>query len=318
MYDRLSWRRFFNLTHPFTCLRYIKSRIVSWKSIGRRIDNAKKFICKYIEPYCSSITDNYDVIICGSDQIWRKQPEKFGYNPVYFGAYKIHASKQISYAASMGVLPETQSDIATIKKLVHNLDNISVRENDLCVFLRRNGFDNVSVGIDPTLFHSAEQWDTIIPPERLISEKYALFYEVAGMSFDERQMREFCDNMGLKLVILRTHPIRKETDREIYSASPDKFVNLVRYADFVFSSSFHGLAFSIIFHKNFLCSVSKRSSRLLSLLDTLGITGHYVEPMSKIPVKIEDVDYDLVNIQLEKIKHKSINYVSNNLCLDTL
>lgn len=318
MYKRLSWRRVFNVFHPLKCLRYIKSRIVSWKCIGKRITNAQKFISKYIEPFCTSITDKYDVIVCGSDQIWRKQPENFGYNTIYFGAYKIQTSKQISYAASMGGLPETQSDVDTIKELVHNLDKVSVRENDLCDFLNKNGFFDVCVCIDPTLLLSAEQWNTIIPIERPINEKYALFYEVAGMSFDEQQMHKFCDNMNLKLIILRTYPIRKDTDGEMYSTSPDKFVNLVRHADFVFSSSFHGLAFSIINHKNFLCSVSKRSSRLLSLLDNLGIYGHYIEPMSKIPDKINDIDYEMVDIQLEKIKRNSIEYLNNNLILDTL
>ena len=289
-------------------------RLYCNKTIKKRIQNSLLFIDKYIVPYCSSVDDQYDTIICGSDQIWRKQPEKFGYNQVYFGLNNINAIKQISYAASMGTLPNSLKDKNIIKELISNLCAISVRESDLKTLLNNMGFNNVHTSLDPTLLLSAKQWNLIIPEERPAITKYALFYEVVNQSFDEESMRVFCKNNGLKLVIVRTKPVRYETDFELYSISADKFVNYIRFADFVFTSSFHGLAFSIINHKNFLCSVSSTNKiRLLSLLDKLEITGHYIEPMAKIPMEINKINYEIIELKLRQLCFNSVEYLKNNL-----
>lgn len=62
------------------------------------------FLSRYILPFCSDDADeHYDVMIYGSDQIWRKQPGlNFQYNPVYFGNNDFFCDRRVSYAASMG------------------------------------------------------------------------------------------------------------------------------------------------------------------------------------------------------------------------
>lgn len=309
MYAQCSFRKALNIVHPLSAIRYIKHRLTCWKSTRRRRLETDNFINQYISPYCSSVADEYDVVVCGSDQIWRKQPENFGYNPVYFGANEIKAQKQISYAASMGKIPSTNEDIVQVKELISHLAKISVRENDLQQFLSNNGVNDVEITLDPTLLLTAEKWNDIIPTRRLVDTKYALYYEVTSNCFDKNQMREFCIKRNLALIILHANPIKRETQTEICSFAADKFVSLIRYADFVFSSSFHGLAFSIINHKNFLCSVSLGKSRLLSLMDNLGIYGHFIDPKSDIPTDIENINYELVDIQLDKMRQKSLSYL---------
>lgn len=311
MYAQLNWRQIMSVWHLQDWFRYIKERILSWNAIKKRIMAVTSFIDKYVSPKCTLLDEKYDLIVCGSDQIWRKQPEHYGYNPVYFGKNSIRATKQISYAASMGNLPSSEGDKTKVKEFVSCLDAVSVRENNLAEFLRSIGIDNVEVSLDPTLLLSAEKWNTLIPVENSYSEKYALFYEITEKCFDENQMRDFCNKHGWRLIILRTKVPMHIKEYELYSVGPDKFVNLVRSAEFVFTSSFHGLAFSIINHKNFLCSNSLNSGRLKSLLHNLCIDGHYIEPMNDIPSEIPQINYNMVDEKMITLRAMSLQYLTS-------
>ena len=313
MYAAINWIKVLDFLHPLKCIKYIINRISAWKNIKLRIKNINQFINSYISPFCSPLKDKYDIIVCGSDQIWRKQPERFGYNPIYFGKNNIITSKKISYAASMGLLPTADDDKNKIKELVKSLDIKSVRENDLKDLLSNLGISDVHVDLDPTLLLTAKQWDNIISNKRYILDSYALFYEVAPDCFDERQMQRYCKEQGLKLVVLRTKNLGVETNTELCTSSPDKFVNLVRYADFVFTSSFHGLAFSIINHKQFICSVSTNKARLISLMDNLGISGHYLKPKTQIPTEIPIIDYETVEKKLSNLRDRSLNFLKQSI-----
>ncbi len=159
-YARINYKRVFN-PHLRGVVRYVRDVLWAWDCKTRRINNMKAFIKEYIKPYCKSLDDHYDVIVYGSDQIWRKQPEGVGYNPMYFGKNKLACRRHVSYAASMGVLPNNKHDMDTVRELVSNIDRISVRELDLRDFLMGMGFKDISVCLDPTLLLTSSQWDDV-------------------------------------------------------------------------------------------------------------------------------------------------------------
>lgn len=313
MYARFDWFKVCNILHPISSAGYVVNRVFAWSVINKRIKNVGQFIERFIIPYCSSVTEKYDIVVCGSDQIWRKQPEGVGYNPMYFGKNNISACKQISYAASMGILPESEKDKQEITQLVKYLSNVSVREDNLRDFLIDLGFNGISVSLDPTLLLNREQWNSLIPCKSCITGRYALFYEVANNCIDKKQMQDFCDKRGLKLVVIRTKMLWRETSTELCTVSPDIFVNLIRYSDFVFTTSFHGLAFSIIYHKQFVCSAGKKASRLVSLMDNLGIVGHFIEPLSQIPEYIPIINYKDVEEKICALRELSLKYLQNSM-----
>lgn len=49
----------------------------------------------------------------------------------------------------------------------------------------------------------------------------------------------------------------------MYSASVEEFLGYIKYADYVVTNSFHGTAFSVIFHKDFMW---KHYKKILSLM----------------------------------------------------
>ena len=281
-----------------------------YRSKKNRIENFEKFFQTYIYPYCRPIDDTYDIVVYGSDQIWRKHKELGDYNPVYFGENNIKTQRHISYAASMGILPDNDADKAKVKELVSHLEKMSVREEDLQQLLLSLGYTNVTLSLDPTLLLNSEQWDKHLPTEPYKGDKYALIYILGGNAFDLKEVKKFTDSKGLKLIILRGYANTKETETNITSAGPIEFIRLIKNAEYVFSASFHGLAFSIIYGKQFFTSFKANSGRAESLLNQLGIKGRLLPPKSPIPQDETPIDYNGVRKKLEEYRKEAFNFLT--------
>lgn len=293
--------------------RYLLSSFSNYFYRKKRKNKFDKFIAEYIKPYSSSVADIYDVVVHGSDQIWRKQPEIKTYNPVYFGKHRIQAKKKISYAASMGILPESDSEKQEIMKLLTNLDGISVRERDLLDLVKFLGFSEAHQDIDPTLLLTSDEWCNMFNlKKRRLGEKYALYYKLKD-SFDVCRLRQFASAKGLTLKIVYSKAIGQETDSEITTADPIQFLDLIYNADFVFTSSFHGLAFSLLFHKPFLASFTNNAGRAVSLLESMNLLDYLVCPKTEINFGIREIDYHNVEKRLYEMKESSKNYIETDL-----
>lgn len=305
-YKYFSFRAFIKSLFSLNVLGYLK--VYVWKK--RRFDNFEVFFEKFIYPYCRPIDDTYDVVIYGSDQIWRKQKALGSYNPFYFGDNNIKTKQNISYAASMGILPDNDADKAKVKKLVSHLDRISVREEGLRQLLLSLGFENVSLSLDPTLLLTSMEWNKFLPTETYSGQRYALVYIMGPNAFDMNEVKKFTDSNGLKLIVLRGYATTKETDTNITSAGPYEFIRLIKNAEYVFSTSFHGLAFSIIYEKEFLTSFMSNSGRAESLLNQLGIKGRLLPPKSHIPQDLPPIDYNTVRSKLETYRKEAFDFLT--------
>lgn len=307
-YKIFSFSRFKDATlrHKLGILRSLMRDYASKK---RRKDEFRIFFKEYVYPYCRPLDEEYDVVIYGSDQIWRKQKPFGKYDDFYFGKNEIKTSCSISYAASMGILPDNDSDKEKLKKLVAHLDKISVREEGLRQLLLSLGFENVSLSLDPTLLLTSEQWDKHLPTEPYKCEKYALIYIMGGNAFDMREVKKFTDDKGLKLIVLRGYATTKETEINITSAGPYEFIRLIKNAEYVFSASFHGLAFSIIYGKQFFTSFNSNVSRAESLLNQLGIKRRLLPPKSPIPQDEPSIDYNVVRNKLAEYRKEAFDFL---------
>jgi hypothetical protein len=268
---------------------YLKECIKNYKNRKTRKQNFDTFIAKYIDPYTSSMNESYDVIVHGSDQIWRKQPEINTYNPVYFGQHEINAKRRISYAASMGILPEKESDKNVLKGLLSHLDAFSVRESGLKDLVEELGYVNVSHDLDPTLLLPEDFWVTRFDLKKS-EERYALYYKIQD-AFDMAELNKYADSKGMKLKVIKSRAQGRCTETNIITAGPLQFLQLIYDAEIVFTSSFHGLAFSLIFHKPFFASFIKNSGRAESLLSLTGISDRIMRPKASVPMIAKEIDF---------------------------
>ena len=279
----------------------------------QRIVNGFKWtlVNHYIVPYLSTVNEKYDIIVHGSDQIWRKQFEIKVYNPVYFGRHNISARCKISYAASMGNIAETEADKRIIKSYLFNLDRISVREEKLKNLVQELGF-NCELHIDPVFLLNKEQWNSLVPMTKTINDKYILYYCFQPNAFDISEIQKFAEERHLKVKILYGKVFKKDTISEIAVANSHDFLNLIRGAEFVFTSSFHGLAFSLIFQKPFYASFKTNSGRAESLLLQLYLNHYLLEQQSPIPSYYKEIDYHTVENKISDMRKKSYEYLKDS------
>ncbi len=299
-----SWRSRWN---------YVTGIIKYFSLRKKRIQSFDFFLKEYIYPYCRSTEEEYDIIIYGSDQIWRKQREIKAYNPFYFGKNTLKAKRHIAYAASMGILPSDEKEKDIVKALVSHLDSISVREKDLKSFLEEMGFHHVFLSIDPTLLLDKNDWDNELPTPQFAGEKYVLVYIMGANGFDLQQIQKFAERKHLKVIYLKGYATTRETESNVVSAGPMEFLQLIKNAEYVFSSSFHGVAFSIIYNKQFYASLINNEGRIRSLLSLLGIENRLLPPRGPIPLSSEDIDYAQVTTRLLSEKEASHTFLSKSI-----
>ena len=286
---------------------YVESFLCLPYSIKRR-KNFMRFLNECIIPFCKPTDDVYDVIIYGSDQIWRKQPLSNDYNPIYFASNEFKAKKHIAFSASMGILPTEVQNIDTVRKLCQNFDKISVRETNLCDFLLGIGFYESCVTLDPTLLVSRTIWDGYVNQEEYQGPQYALFYELNEGVFDMAKVKKFANDRGLLLKVVKGSARKRDTQTEISTAGPYEFITLIKNARYVFSSSFHGLVFAIIYGKEVFVSFKTNVERSKSLLDMAGIPDRFIDPGEDIP-DLPPIDYEMVESRIDEYREVSLNYL---------
>lgn len=315
-------------------------RIFSWKEFLKRSRNGKILMIintilptKHIRKYrfqrfmheklhlsknplysgTDDITEKYDVVIYGSDQIWRKQSlGGVGFDKWYYGSKNVSADKKIVYAGSMGRVGSSTSDDDYVKRMMSNFDIISVRESDLQVYLRRLAIESELV-IDPVFLLKKEQWCDIKMSSH-IRYHYILFYNLLNNNESESFAKKLGTLKNLPVIELNKRIIpRKGYKRR---ASVEEFIQLINDADVIVSNSFHGVAFSLIFHKEFYAiGMGERSNRVISLLECAGLVDRYLQENVDIAnfKLLKDIDYQEVDDRLNKYLESSRTYLKNSI-----
>lgn len=292
-------------------IKYIGNFIITYRNRKKRIIAFENFINKYIFPYCKlySNKEHYDVIVYGSDQIWRKQPKPMNYfNPVYFAENILCSKSHISYAASMGDVKLDDNDYHFLKKRMSNFNQVSIREVGLKEILLKVGI-NSKVVVDPTILLNQKEWDTLFSIKRIFEDKYIFYYRLHRDTFNEKYAMDFAKKRGCSLVILDGKV--RFTIRDILSTSnPTDFLSLIKYAECILTSSYHGLIFSIIFNKEFYASFATNVGRANSILTALELQDRLIPPREMIPLKSNKIDYNKVNKKLDLFKEESLEYLT--------
>lgn len=281
----------------------------------RRIQKFRDFINQYIDPYCLPMTEYFDCVVCGSDQIWRKQTGLKGkYNSIYFGGGNIDVGYYISYAGSMGEINLSNDDEAILKDLFSNFKAISVREENLAkTLIAKNIVKDLTVVADPTILLGSDKWNELLESSKFsIKGRYVLYYKLMYDSFNDKVIKQFADSHDLQLITLEGN-IRIEDyfNGSITNADPLEMLSLIANADFVFTSSYHGLVFSLLFHRQVVCAFKHNKDRAISLLSYLDIPERLIDKSSTIPSS--SIDYCKVEKRLEELAQASRDWLEINL-----
>lgn len=211
-----------------------------------------------------------DVYLSGSDQVW---------NPVnihrdFFLTYAPGNAKRISYAASMGNENIPDSNREEFTRYIRTFNAISVREDTMKPVIGQFTDLPVHVHADPVFLMNREEWGELEKPYGGFSfDQYIFVYAVQWNSDWNRELAALKKRTGLPAVAVNMGNLHRTcADRILYDVSPNEFLSLLSGAEYVVTSSFHGTAMSIIYHKKFVTLTgSDKPTRILSLLRRFGL-----------------------------------------------
>lgn len=250
-----------------------------------------------------------DYTVVGSDQVWNRDiTGRFG--KTFFLDFVNSKQKRISLSSSFGksVWNEDKGYTEEVKQELEKFAALSVREHTAVDILRDTfGLESVQL-LDPTLGYGK-------------FEHLILNNTPTGLIFP------FLLNTS-KEAIKRAELIAKETATPIfkhtsYTAtfenSPLHWLTNIHNAKYVVTDSFHGLALSIIYHKNFFvfCADPKKFTRLQSLLQLIGYEERFVTSeddfLKRKEQLMQPIDYARVDIILKKEQKKYREFIQKNI-----
>lgn len=292
----------------------------------RRYDKFQRFIdtnyVKTEECYDSDLLEikdpGFDCYICCTDVIWKKEPNA-GFDRGFFLASKAMENKwKISYAASRGVYhSDTEEDEKTFLHYIEDIDAISVREESLRDYLKENIENEVTMVVDPVLLLEKEFYDKLLikPAEK----NYLFLYYVMEKAKDTiEQAIKYAKAHSLKIVEITDRPLKngrvKDYGEDIeviynYDMGIEEWLGYIKYADCVFTNSFHCCCFSILFEKQFYAGY-RHGDKVTHILEMFGLTDRRINKQSDIlTTSLPDIDYSKVKPLLEKKRKESADFV---------
>lgn len=268
------------------------------------------------------VAANYDVLVCGSDQIWNPGL----WSPVMFLDIPNCTKKRFSYAASVGRSQLTAAEKEYLRKHIGTLQSISVRENSAKELVAPLTEQNVATVLDPTLLLDRETWVAFASKPKNCPEKFVFSFFLGNNQMPKKTIKEYYK--GELPIVTIPHlqtGFKKEdeqySDIQLYDIGPREWVWLILNAECVFTDSFHGTAFSINLHRPFVCFGKGKqndthtiNSRLLDLLDICGISERFISDSKHLEKVVgKPIDYKSVDDKMMGWKTTSLNYLKESL-----
>lgn len=258
------------------------------------------------------IVNEYDCVITGSDQIWSKGIEEFT------DAYLLPNVKgvKISYAVSCG---EEISENFTDEEIdfIKNIDYISVRDSGTARFVKEKTGRDSELVLDPTMFFDKEYYSGMCGEERLIKEKYIYLYTLGNSEELLNVTKALSKKTGLPVYISNVSGTHYMFGlKKALASGPKEFLNHIKFAEYVVTSSFHGTVFSILFEKQFWVFKAQKDERKRELLAQVGLSDRSIE-IKDCETKFEQIiskeRYSNAKENIFSGKEKSVRFLTEAL-----
>lgn len=301
----------------------IRKKVVSRRTALNQFRNAIPHTETIRISDCERISEEFDILVCGSDQIWRPTFENTLVKPYWLEGFS-EKIKKVSYAASMGIDSLPEKLVPEAKEYLIKFRHIAVREERAEVYLKEvTGRQDIVTVIDPVFLLTRKQWEEV--EENDINMKsYILVYMIHGNDKLLKDITDFAARKKLKILSfpymayyykMRDH---RFGDIHDFESTPNHFLGLIKNAEYVITDSFHATAFSIIYHKKFFVSGAntKAISRIQNLLSKLRL-DELLLPFDQADFdrldENSDVDWDQVDKLIENERNYGIKYLDSSL-----
>ncbi len=257
------------------------------------------------------LSEEFDAFICGSDQIW----SPLVFDSHYYLDFVKDSHKKIAYAPSMGVTEIKTEEIRTeINKLLENFEKISVREESGSRIISEIKKREIPVVLDPTLLLTKKDWAELFNLRKK-KEKYLLAYFLGNNERHIKKSQEIAKRLNLEFRIIPV--FEKDLSRlgVVSGVGPEEFTDLFYNAEYVCTDSFHGVAFSVNFGKDFTCferfkkgDKENQNTRIYNILEKLDLKSRLSQSCEKRPV-----DKKTTELKLNFLREKSEAFLISSL-----
>ena len=293
------FRKLKDLTKLTKSQRIVQSKfdkfILENMKITERLNNDKQ-----VQNFITRSTP--DFLVCGSDQVWNP----YNIHPFYFLANVGDKSiRRVAYAVSTcdEKRKEKFLEHPEIKEWINQIDYLYVRENSGKKIFSDLFGRSSEVVLDPTLLLSGDAWIDklklkILPDNYILCYAFNLTDEQKKIIY--KRAKDLNCNVKYGMII-------NENDIEKEQWSPIDFLEAILNAKEVFTDSFHGTVFSILFHKSFIVFDNGEDEesdpyynidRMNTLLELIGLKNRLVTN-TNIDYK-ENIDFSMIDGILNK------------------
>ena len=272
------------------------------KAIVERKRRFKAFSQKHLhvkddmsfQDYTKAFSNHYDAFITGSDQVWHNWTNSKAELDYFFLRFA-DREKRICLSPSFGYEEIPSEFKAQYISGLNGFLQLSCREQSGCKIIKDLTGKDAERLIDPTMMLSVEKWKCIEKkPHYEVPKHFILAYCLGGMT-DKNRKELLGLSKSMKIPVIDIFNLKYP---EYYSTSPDEFLYLVDRCDLVYTNSFHGCAFSILYHKPL---------KVFDRNDNSGkqMTGRLSTLFDLFQGRIDDYDYVDTVLEAERLKMKN-------------
>lgn len=251
--------------------------------------------------------DEYALFVTGSDQVWNDTFS--GLDPVYMLTFA-DGEQRYSYACSLGFDSFPEGTEQLYRERLAGMQCISLRENRAVDLIRQLGYES-RVDLDPTLLLDRSKWEELMKAPDY-PEPYILVYTVNEDVHLLEAARRLSVKTGVKILYLNNQYKKNRDITRIRYSTPEEYVGWFAGAEYVFTNSFHGTAFGIIFNKKLkveLETAKKYNVRSRDLLMSCAL------PQCVLKNNDDDMDFQIdwseTDRRLDAMRRNSLDYIKS-------
>ena len=270
---------------------------------------SKFFKLKTIVGFDDKQIQEFDAYAIGSDQIWSYVGE---WNFLGFVPKGLH---RFAIAPSTGNKSFSTEQIHDASVMLKEFSFVTCREDSGLEFCKKAGYENAIKLLDPTFLIEKDKYNNYTLNNET-SEPYIFVYLLGAeceVSID--RIYEFAQKHNLRVKYVASQG-REDSYEKIWATVPE-WITLMKDASYIITNSYHGMALSIIYQKQFLVLpltgiTSFMNERITSLASIVNLQDRmYKESLEELFLPINyhfsrmtiDNNLDTLNKKMSKINY---------------
>lgn len=280
---------------PLLVNQKFKVRISNFSHFMNSIDHSRR--CDDL----SSISNCYNKIVVGSDQVWGEWLPDDALKLFLLGMDNF-TGERFSYAASIGADALSERGKEIYSRNLSRFTSISVREKGAQLALQKIGI-STRVDVDPTILLSTSEWNFV---SNIVNrpDTYIFCYFLGKEKKYREVASEFASKLRLPIVTMPYVSHNKLEgydegfgDYQDFESGPAEFIDLIKNAELVITDSFHATVFASKYHVSFFSLAriidgdSSSNGRLIDYLSIINMQNRFVSP-SELLDKTNEIEMD--------------------------